>query len=268
MSKDCHVDIETFSKTLLKTAGTYRYAEDQSTEIMCLMFAFGDEPVNIWIPDLFLPQELKLRIFRWLTEHQPGGLMHTGPKCPKRIRWHADRGGRFWAFNAMFERNVLRGPAGRAISFPKTKRSQWHCTMVQAKENGLPADLGRCAKALKTVHQKDEDGRGDMLRLSKPRKPSKHNPATRWTPDDAPDKFFNLYTYCVDDVLTEREIHHNCNPITKNERRIYLLDQKINDRGWKVDLEAVDDVQHLTHAVTMNLVVLVHHHIKTAKHCC
>ena len=245
MSKDCHVDIETFSKTLLKTAGTYRYAEDQSTEIMCLMFAFGDEPVNIWIPDLFLPQELKLRIFRWLTEHQPGGLMHTGPKCPKRIRWHADRGGRFWAFNAMFERNVLRGPAGRAISFPKTKRSQWHCTMVQAKENGLPADLGRCAKALKTVHQKDEDGRGDMLRLSKPRKPSKHNPATRWTPDDAPDKFFNLYTYCVDDVLTEREVHHNCNPITKNERRIYLLDQKINDRGWKVDLKAVDDVQYL-----------------------
>lgn len=255
MSKDCHVsiqtdsdcsvDVETFSKVLLKTAGTYRYAEDESTEILCLMFAFGSEPVNIWIPDPFLPQELKLRVYRWLEEHQPGALFHTGYKCPQRIRWHADNGGRFWAFNAMFERTVLNGPAGKLINFPKTKRNQWHCTMVQAKENGLPADLKNCAKALKSKHLKDEDGRGDMLRLSKPRKPSKHNPATRWTPDDVPDKFMNLYSYCVDDVLAEREIKNSCSPITKNERKAYLLDQRINDRGWMVDLEAIDDVQFL-----------------------
>ena len=245
MPRDCHVDIETFSKANLKTVGSYRYAEDPSTEVQCLMFAFDNEPVNVWIPDPFLPQELKLRLHRWLAENQPGALLHTGFKCPKRIRWHADHGGRFWAFNAMFERTVLSGHAGRTINFPKTKRKQWHCVMVQAKESGLPADLSTCGKALKTAHQKDEDGRGDMLRVSKPRKPSKHNPATRWTPDDVPEKFFHLYTYCVNDVLTERDIHHDCKPITKNERRIYLLDQRINDRGWKVDLKAIDDVQYL-----------------------
>lgn len=245
MSKDCHVDVETFSRSLLNQVGTYRYAEDPSTEILCLMFAFGDGPVNVWIPDAFLPQELKLRLHRWLYEHQPGAVFHTGYKCPKQLRWHADNGGRFWAFNAMFERTILNGHAGRSICFPKTKRNQWHCVMVQAKENGLPSDLKNCAKALKTEHQKDENGRGDMMRLSKPRTASKHNPATRWTADDVPDKFFNLYTYCVDDVLTERDIHHNCNPITKNERKLYLLDQRINDRGWMVDLKAIADVQYL-----------------------
>ena len=244
MSKDCHVDVETFSKVLLKTAGTYRYAQDKSTEIMCLVFSFGHDDPNLWIPEP-VPKALLAQIRAWLTENYPGGLVHTGRKCPMQIRHHADAGGRFWAFNAMFERKILNGPAGKRIRFPKTKRNQWHCTMVQAKENGLPADLGRCGKALKTPHQKDENGRGDMLRLSKPRKPSKHNPAIRWTPEDAPDKFFNLFTYCVDDVLTERDIRFACKPITTKERKIYLLDQKINDRGWKVDLTAIADVQHL-----------------------
>ena len=244
MPRDCHIDVETFSKILLKTAGTYRYAEDKSTDIMCLVFAFGDEDPNLWIPD---PQnkELVIQIRTWMHEHYPRGMVHIGPKCPSRIGWHARSGGRFWAFNAMFERRILKGPAGKRIGFPKTKRNQWHCVMVQGKESGLPADLGRCAKALKCKHQKDENGRGDMLRVSKPRKPSKNNPDTRWTPLNAPDKFFNLYTYCIDDVLTERDIHHDTKPITKNERKIYLLDQRINDRGWRVDLDGVADVQHL-----------------------
>ena len=208
------------------------------------MYAFGDEPVNAWIP-IDIPKDLRLQFSRWLQQTQPGALLRVGPKCPQRIRWHADRGGRFWAHNAMFERTVLNGPAGRKIHFPRTKRNQWHCTMVQAKESGLPADLGKCGKALDCKHQKNEDGRGDMLRLTKPRKPSKLNPHDRWLPEFAPDKFFNLFVYCVDDVLAERDIHANTKPITKNERKIYLLDQKINDRGWMVDQKALEDVQYL-----------------------
>ena len=245
MARDCHVDVETFSYAQpLNKLGTYRYAEDPSTEILCLMYAFGDEPVNAWIP-IDIPKDLRLQFSRWLQQTQPGALLRVGPKCPQRIRWHADRGGRFWAHNAMFERTVLNGPAGRRIHFPRTKRNQWHCTMVQAKESGLPADLGKCGKALDCKHQKNEDGRGDMLRLTKPRKPSKLNPHDRWLPEFAPDKFFNLFVYCVDDVLAERDIHANTKPITKNERKIYLLDQKINDRGWMVDQKALEDVQYL-----------------------
>lgn len=254
MPRDCHIDVETFSYAQpLGKLGTYRYAEDPSTEILCLMYAFGDEPVNAWIP-IDIPNDLKLTFMHFLNDYQPGALLHTGTACPKRIRWHADNGGRFWAHNAMFERNILKGPAGRRIHFPATKRSQWHCTMVQAKENGLPADLGKCGAALNCEHQKNEDGRGDMLRLSKPRQPSMHNPHDRWLPEYAPDKFLNLFAYCVDDVLAERDVHHDCPTITKNERRIYLLDQKINDRGWMVDQEGIANVQFLIHEYKQRIV--------------
>ena len=62
MARHCHVDVETFSYAQpLNKLGTYRYAEDPSTEILCLMYAFGDEPVNAWIP-IDIPKDLKARI--------------------------------------------------------------------------------------------------------------------------------------------------------------------------------------------------------------
>jgi DNA polymerase len=239
----CHIDIETFSKTLLKKAGVYRYAECSSTEILCLAFAFGDEPVNFWIPDPLLPTSLKRQIRSYVSDQ--GGLCHIGFKLPKRIFWHATKGGQFRAHNSQFERTILNGLPGRTIRFPKTKRSQWVCTAAKAAAHSLPRDLGSACKAVKTEHQKDENGKPDMLRLSKPRKPSKHNPATRWLPDDVPEKFYNLYTYCIDDVLAERDLDHAVPDLGKSEQKLFLLDQKINDRGWRVDLERIADVQFL-----------------------
>ena len=87
MSKDCHVDVETFSKVLLKTAGTYRYAQHKSTDIMCLVFAFGDEDPNLWIPRK-IPKDLLLQIRRWMGENHPRGQVHIGRTCPMRIKHH------------------------------------------------------------------------------------------------------------------------------------------------------------------------------------
>jgi DNA polymerase len=111
--------------------------------------------------------------------------------------------------------------------------------------HSMPRRLDHLCKALKTEHQKDESGRGVMLQLSQPRKASKHNPHIRWLPTEVPEKFFSLYTYCMDDVFAERDADDMLPNLTKNERRLYLLDQKINDRGWMVDLDAVADVRFL-----------------------
>ncbi len=243
MSRFCHIDLETFSKTPLKTAGVYRYAEDPSTEILILCFAFGDEPVNVWIPDALIPKDLALRIAKYTLSK--GGGTYIGPRVPQQLLWHARNGGKFKAHSAQFERIVLKGTAGKNIKFPKTKRSQWICTLAMAAASSLPHALGNLCKAIDTPHKKDENGRGDMLMLSKPRKPSKHNAHIRWLPAVVPDKFYNLYTYCIDDVLAERDCDTMVADLTKNERKLYLLDQKINDRGWMVDLEAVADVRHL-----------------------
>ena len=239
----CHIDIETFSRTLLKKSGVYRYAECSSTEILCLAYAFGDEPVNLWIPDPLLPKSLRRQIRTYVAKQ--GGLCHIGFRGPKRIRWHVNNGGQLRAHNSQFERTILNGLPGQTINFPQTKRSQWVCTAAKAAAHSLPRALGDACKALKTAHQKDENGKPDMLRLSKPRKPSKLNPATRWLPDDVPDKFYNLYTYCVDDVHAERDLDRIVQDLGKSEQKLFLLDQKINDRGWRVDLHRVADVQFL-----------------------
>lgn len=245
MSDICYLDIESFSEINLPKTGVHRYAEDKSTEILCISYALNDEVPNLWIPDEFLPEILKRHIRQWVTGQ--GGRCFIGWKIPRQLIYHAENNGEFRAHNSQFERVMLNGNPGRKINFPKTKRTQWVCTAAKAAVLALPRDLGRLCMttALDTPHKKDEDGKGDMMRITKPRKPSKNNSATRWTPDNAPEKFFNMWTYCFDDVLTERDCDHGMIELTDENRQIFLLDQMINDRGWLVDLDRVADVQFL-----------------------
>jgi hypothetical protein len=103
----CHIDIESFSKVNLKQTGVYRYAEDDSTEILCIAFAFGDEPPNFWIPDPLIPRELQREIALYV--HNAGGLIHIGFRRPQRLTWHARNKGQFRAHNSQFERVMLNG---------------------------------------------------------------------------------------------------------------------------------------------------------------
>jgi DNA polymerase len=240
VSKRCYIDIESFSDQPLPKVGVYRYAESPVTEILCIAYAFGDEPPNLWIPH-DVPKDLQKRIITYAQSID--GYPMFGPKVPMRLTHHADNGGKFWAHNSQFERIMLKGNPGKKINFPKTKRSQWFCTAAKAAVHALPRDLGRLAEALKTPHLKDEDGKMSMMQVTKPRKPSKLNPDTRWTPENSPDRFYNLYTYCVDDVFTERDVDHAVPDLTKTERRIFLMDQEINDRGWMIDQPRIADVQ-------------------------
>jgi len=242
-----HIDIESFSTVDLKKCGAYRYAEDETTEVICLGYAFDDDPVHLWITmerDR-ITEEVENKIRRYVAK-MTRGIVYLGLKCPTDLKNHARDGRQFRAHNSNFERIMLRGHAGKRIGFPKTKLSQWYCTAHKAAVHALPRDLERLAKAIKAPHLKDSNGKADMMRITKPRKPSKNNPATRWTIEDHPDKYLSMWKYNVDDVLCERACDEIIPDVTKKERRIFLLDQIINDRGWKVDLDRVADVQHLT----------------------
>ncbi|MDE2473106.1 MAG: hypothetical protein KGL35_31470 [Bradyrhizobium sp.] len=89
----CHLDIESYSECDLGECGAYRYAEDPSTEILCIGFAFDDQDVRQWRPGEPLPSDLVA---------------------------HVESGGEIRAHNAAFERTVLNGVAGRKIGFPRT----------------------------------------------------------------------------------------------------------------------------------------------------
>ena len=209
-----HLDIESFSECDLGAAGAYRYAEHESTEILCIGYAFDEEEPRQWVPGMPLPHDL----------------------CK-----HIAEGGEVRAHNAAFERTVLNGVAGKKIGFPHISIKQTVCTAVKAASNGIPRSLADASKALGT-HPKSDAGRIEMLQICKPRKPTKADPGTRWTHANAPEKYEVVYKYNLDDVRAERDLDNALPDISESEQRLYCIDQEINDRGWAVDLEAVNNI--------------------------
>lgn len=242
-----HADVETFSKEDLKAAGAHRYAEHPSTELNCFGYAFDDEPVTCWVPAESVPVALAVE-FALLC---PDDFLLVQPHVPERVRKHIESGGEFRAHNAQFERKVLNGTAGRKVGFPHITIKQTVCTAAKMANHGLPRKLEDAALAL-GAHPKDKAGHANMMALAKPRR----GKIVRWTPIGAPARFAKLYAYNVDDVKAERSIDNLVPDQTARELATYHLDQVINDRGVRADMEAVDNAQWLVRAYRGQLELL------------
>lgn len=235
-----HHDTEIFSECDLKASGVYRYAEHESTELLCDTFRFDKETPILWIP-FTLPPDFKAELIARLAGRAE---VHDRSEMPPRVRKHIEEGGEVRAHNAQFERVVLNGVAGKKLNFPHCKIEQTVCTAAKAAAAGLPRALGDCAAALGTA-AKDDTGRISMLQITKPKKPTKKDASTRWTIENAPEKYLDVYCYNVDDVLAECGVDDAVPDLTSYEQEVYWLDQKINDRGISVDLPAVRTVMEL-----------------------
>lgn len=233
-----HIDIETFSEEDLSSAGVYRYAEHPSTEVMCVGYAIDDGPVHLWIPYVGVTNAMVQAI----RERHPTAVITTQVMPPEDFSaaWN-DPSVEKRAHNAQFERVVLKGVAGQKLGLRATDFKEWTCTAVKVAAMGLPRSLDDASKALGT-HGKSEGGRIEMLQLSKPRKPTKADPSTRWTMQNAPDKWIAMLCYNIDDVLAERDLDNAVPDLEPREQELYWLDQKINEKGWAVDLEAVNNI--------------------------
>ena len=211
--RELSIDIETYSSADLNKSGVYAYASAPDFTVLLLAFAFDDEEVSII--DLAsgeaVPNDIMLAL--------------TSPDTVKT------------AFNANFERTCLSKYFG--IPMPP---EQWHCTMVQAMELGLPGSLAGAAQALGLPEQKDAQGRACISYFSKPCKPTKANGnRTRNLPKHDPEKWETFKSYCKQDVVVEREIKNKLRsfPIPQSEQKLWECDQRINDRGIGVDLTMV-----------------------------
>lgn len=208
-----HIDIETRSREDLKKAGIYRYAAHPSTAVMCFSYKFGKNGV----------------MGRW----------REGLKLPFKVVEHIEAGRPIAAHNAQFERIVLNAQAGQKIGFPHISIEQCVCTAAKAAAHGLPRALDDVAKALGT-HPKNADGINDMRYLCKPRKDG-----TFCMPAEEPERYARLYAYCDDDVLAEAAVDAVVPDLSPIQMKAYQLDQRINDRGIRVDSQLLDDVQML-----------------------
>lgn len=211
-TKDLSIDFETFSEIDLPDQGAHKYAQHESTDALCAAWAFGDEEPNLWLP---------------------------GEPCPPAIVDHILVGGTITAWNAAFERLIFKYVMGPKFGWPIPTDDQYDCTMVRAMAMNMPASLDMAAPAFGLDIKKDDVGRRVMLQLSRPRKPTKKNPDTRWTPQNAPDKFEILYGYVKQDVRVERGVRNRTVPLRQQERQRYLRDLIVNDRGVYIDMPLV-----------------------------
>lgn len=233
----CHLDIETYSEAPLKKCGVYVYARHPSTEILVVCYAFGDGPVNVWVPLEELPRSLMRELRKGLDE---GAELYIQRDCPFDLADHAEAGGEFRAHNSQFERTLLNEHPGKDIGFPATTIEQWVCTAAKMAAHSLPRHLEGAANALET-HRKDAVGKSDMMALCKPRT----GKVKRYTVESDPKRYLSMYLYCADDVRAERGIDEEVDDLSSREIKVFEMDQRINDRGIHVDMNAVADAQVL-----------------------
>jgi DNA polymerase len=240
MSQKLHIDYEVFSEDDLTRSGVYRNAEHPSTEIIACSYAFDDGPVHLWIPYDIVP----VSITQAIIAQRPSVKIWCYKEPPSEIVEHIKAGREIRAHNAQYERVQTNGVAGKKLGIPEIKIEQTVCTAAKMSANGLPRSLDMAAKALGTP-LKAEGGRIEMLQLTKPRKPTKTDPSTRWTFENAPEKWVAMFVYSIDDTEAERGIDNAVPDLIPSEREIYHLDQRINQRGVAVDLKAVGDILHV-----------------------
>lgn len=210
MPEYLNVDFESRSTVDLRRTGVYPYAEDPDTEIICMAYCFGEGPVQVWCAGDSFPDEIN----QWVYEGNP-------------LR----------AFNAQFERIMWRDcltQQVRHLHVPELE--QWVCTAAEAMAMALPRSLGWCAEVLGLEEQKDDMGRRLVLQMAKPRRIEDDGTVVWWR--DA-DRMERLIEYCRQDVRVERAISKRVRRLPPTERQVYLLDQRINDRGVLLDIPLV-----------------------------
>lgn len=213
MAKNLFIDVETYSSVDIKESGAYKYIESPDFEILIIGYALDDGPVKI--VDLAQCEEMPEEFEEALLD----------PDCVKV------------AHNAVFER----------LSFKRigynVPAEQWYCTSVKAAYCGLPLSLDGVSKALNLTDKKLDTGKALIKYFSCPCKATRVNGMrTRNYPEHAPEKWEMYKEYNKYDVLAEREIFKRLEAyiIPDIERKMYVLDQNINDRGILVDMELAE----------------------------
>jgi len=123
------IDFETRSRVDLGSKGVYNYAQDMSTDVLCMSYAFDDGEVVTWLPGQPFPQAV---------------AGHTGP---------------IYAHNAAFERLIFWYVLQQNFAL-----EQFYCTATQARANCAPGGLEDVGRFASVSMKKDHRG-AQLIRL-------------------------------------------------------------------------------------------------------
>jgi DNA polymerase len=192
-------DTETQSECDLPARGAYNYCQHTSTKLLCFTYAFNDEPAQIWWPS-------------------------NGEPFPARVVEHIKNGGQLRFHNAAFDRLVFWYVICPDYGVPEPTLEQFYCTATQARANCAPGgleDVGRFAGA---SMRKDHRGK-QLVRLCC---------MPPFSTD--PDVLRELGEYALQDVRAMRAVSKAMRDLTDEELADYHVNERINDRGVKLDV--------------------------------
>lgn len=240
-----NIDFEIRSALDLTAAGAHLTASHPTTRILCMGWALDGMQEQMWWPGMPFPVELANHILA-------GGEVHAWNAAYERVNWP-----------------LMVAHHGA----PDVRPEQWRCTMVRALLQGFPAKLEHAGPSMGLGECKDAEGHRLMLQVTKPRKvyrPGDANydlalelalqdpgllPEYEWFREegklcvaqwwvDEP-RLTRLGNYCKQDVRVERKAGRFLDPLPPLEHEGWLLDQRINDRGFKIDMELVQAARAL-----------------------
>ena len=197
------IDYETRGATDLKMAGSWCYSECPMTEIICLHVRSFTGKSALWHPGLPMPSLLSEAIRKGWT---------------------------VIAHNVGFEKAIWRNIQMPVYGWPDIPDAQWHDTMAVCAMLSIPLGLDQASAVLR-LSAKDAEGSKFTVGLSKVNR--------KGMLDMRPESLQRVYDYCASDTAVELQLHHAIGWLPPEERDVWLLDQTINQRGVKLDLDYI-----------------------------
>ena len=197
-----YIDDPSFSPLLLSYAITADYSDDIITDEDVQTIDFINDP-DAWDK------------FRYIYNNyiRDSGCMKT-------------------AYNVGFERTIFRK------YFENVPVASWEDTAVIAAYNGLPRKLADVCRILPLDEdlQKLDTGNSLITFFCKPYKGSFRDPKKY------PDRWAEFIRYNRRDVVAEQAVSRwlSTSPWPESERKLWWLDQKINDLGVRIDIKMVN----------------------------
>lgn len=213
-----HFDYETRSEQDLRKVGAFRYAEDPTTEALCMVYKVNEDREKLW---------------------------KMSEPCPPRLQKLLKKGALFVAHNIQFDANIWE----HTCEWGHIPVSQRRDSAAYAAALALPRDLDGVGNALGLPVQKSKEGHKLMMKMCKPRRPSKANPAKYW---ELPEQLENLYEYCIRDVETESLLANSIRPLIDIEQKVWEVSERINARGVRIDVRAVEIILDMLEQASEN----------------
>lgn len=209
------LDLETRSQCDLTREGLLRYAMHPSTQIICMSYAFDDEPVTTWFAsDAPFPAEVR------------DYIQNTDKPLS--------------AQNAAFERHMFDFVIANDFNLSAPALERWQCTSARAMAHGLPANLENICKAMDLPIQKQAEGKRLIREYCAPYHKTEFDPGDKELMQD----------YCETDVETMRMFCSVLRQLEPEEWEQYHVTEIMNDRGVPLDipfvsaaLEYADDIR-------------------------